>query len=72
MYNVAITGQIGSGKTTVSSIFAKLFNITVLNADEYNKNIINKSNIIKKIHKKFGDDILLKNNKINTYKLKKK
>lgn len=64
-YIVALTGGIGSGKTTVSNIFKKI-GINVIDTDIIAKNII-KSNhqVSNSIKKKFGKKILDSNHSID-------
>lgn len=69
MFKVAITGNIGTGKTTISKIFSKL-QVPVISADEINKELIApNTRYYKKIVTKFGDRIII-NNTINTKALK--
>ena len=65
---IGVTGGIGTGKTTVSTIF-KNIGIPIFNADEQSKILLKKNeNVISKIIKVFGDNILDKK-KIDTKKL---
>ena len=67
---IGLTGGIGSGKTTISSIFESL-NIPVFNSDQISKHILQKNKrVIETIVQKFGKTII-KNNQINTAKLAK-
>ena len=67
---IGLTGGIGSGKTTISSIFESL-NIPVFNSDQISKHILqNNKRVIETIVQKFGKSII-KNNQINTAKLAK-
>ena len=62
---IGITGGIGSGKTTVSSILEKL-GTPVFNSDEYGKYLLKTNKIvIKKIIQEFGR-FVVENNKIST------
>ncbi|WAI19147.1 MAG: dephospho-CoA kinase [Buchnera aphidicola (Brevicoryne brassicae)] len=64
-YIVALTGGIGSGKTTVSNSFKKI-GINVIDTDVIAKNIIkNNYQISNSIKKKFGKKILNSNNLID-------
>lgn len=66
---IGITGSIGSGKTTVSSLFKK-YGFSVINADEIGHEVIKKNSIAyKKIIKAFGNGILDKNKNIDRKKL---
>ena len=65
---IGVTGGIGTGKTTVCTIF-KNIGIPIFNADEQSKILLKKNeNVISKIIKVFGDNILDKK-KIDTKKL---
>ena len=67
---IGLTGGIGSGKTTISSIFDSL-NIPVFNSDQISKYILqDNKRVIETIVQKFGKNII-KNNQINTAKLAK-
>ncbi len=48
MYKIGITGSIGTGKTTIASIFS-LFNIPIFNADQEIKEILKKKSVIKEL-----------------------
>ena len=48
MYKIGITGSIGTGKTTIASMFAKL-NISVFDADNEIKKILTKKEVKKKL-----------------------
>ncbi|QCI22659.1 dephospho-CoA kinase [Buchnera aphidicola] len=70
-YIVALTGGIGSGKTTVSNGFKKI-GINVIDTDVIARNIIEyNSQIFCSIKKKFGEKILNKENSINRILLRK-
>ena len=65
---IGVTGGIGTGKTTVCTIFKKI-GIPIFNADDQSKILLKKNeNVISKIIKVFGDNILDKK-KIDTKKL---
>ena len=67
---IGLTGGIGSGKTTISSIFESL-NIPVFNSDQISKHILQKNKrVTETIIQKFGKSII-KNHQINTAKLAK-
>lgn len=71
MHKVAITGRIGTGKTTVSEII-KALGYEVFESDKETKKILLKSQIIQNIRKEFGNKIpnLVKSDKqIDTNKL---
>ncbi|MFM2223955.1 MAG: hypothetical protein RJA07_157 [Bacteroidota bacterium] len=59
MKKIGITGGIGSGKSTVSKIFA-LLNVPIYNADNQAKYLLNNdADVIKKVKQIFGNDIYL-------------
>jgi dephospho-CoA kinase len=64
---IGLTGGIGSGKTTVAKMFSE-FGIPVYIADEEAKKLMDSDEIIKKIEKVFGKEIL-SNGKIDRTKL---
>lgn len=67
MIKLGITGGIGSGKSTVSTLF-KLHGVPVYNADEETKKLNNSSPIIKEqLMKHFGED-LYPNNELDKKK----
>lgn len=68
MLKVGVTGGIGSGKTLICNVFAKL-GVPVFNADSVAKSIINNdSEVVLKFKELFGADIYT-DNQINSKKL---
>ena len=67
MFKIGITGSIGTGKTTIASMFAK-FNISIFDADKEIKKILIRNDVKKKL-KEVWPFILVKN-KIDKNKLK--
>ena len=67
MYKIGITGSIGTGKTTIASMF-RLFGIPIFDADKEIKKVL----ASKKIKKKLIDiwPLIDKNNEIDKHKLK--
>lgn len=65
---VAVTGILGSGKTTVSKIFKKM-GVTVISCDEIVRKLLEKKEIIEKVRRIFGDTVI-KNGKINKKKVR--
>ncbi|MEO2068509.1 MAG: dephospho-CoA kinase [Desulfurobacteriaceae bacterium] len=66
---VAITGNIGSGKSTVSNLL-KAFGYKVFNADEIGKKVLLKGRKgYKRVLEAFGEKILTKDDEIDTRKL---
>jgi len=67
---IAITGGIGTGKTTVASLF-KEFGADVFSADTIAKKIVQKGMpALLKIQQRFGKNILLKDGELNRKKLR--
>lgn len=65
MIKIAVTGVIGSGKTTISKIFKEM-GYDVIDADEISRNLTKKgSPVYEKILKEFGKEILKGNGEIN-------
>lgn len=70
-YIVILTGGIGSGKSTISKIFANL-GIDIIDADIIAGKILTDNHmILKKIFDKFGKKIINKDNTLNRIKLRK-
>ncbi len=68
MLKIAITGNIGSGKTTVCKIFESL-KVPVFYADTEAKNLYNDASVISSVEKAFGRDIFDKNRQLIRQKL---
>ena len=69
MKKVAITGIIGSGKSTAASLFKKL-GIPVFIADESAKHLMqNDNNVINKLVYYFGDTVYEKENALNEVRI---
>ncbi|WP_440683234.1 dephospho-CoA kinase [Cysteiniphilum halobium] len=58
MFPVALTGGIGSGKTTVANLFNTLYNIDIICADQIAKEVILLPEIIDAITHKFGHHMI--------------
>ncbi|UDG81397.1 Dephospho-CoA kinase [Candidatus Profftia lariciata] len=70
-YIVALTGGIGSGKSTVSEAFRRL-GVPIIDADIIARQIVSiGSPVIKQIADKFGSNILLKDGGLNRTALRK-
>ena len=67
MYKIGITGSIGTGKTTIASIFA-LFNIPVFDADRNIREILTKKKIRQKLQNIWP--FVVRNDHINKLKLR--
>ncbi len=64
-YIVALTGGIGSGKSTVANAFAEL-GATIVDADVIARRVVEPgSEALRAIHARFGDDILLADGALN-------
>jgi dephospho-CoA kinase len=68
MHKVGLTGNIGSGKTTVAKIFG-ILGAVVFNADEEAKNLLNEPAQKAALLNYFGNDILGSDHKIDRAKL---
>lgn len=65
MLVVGLTGGIGSGKSTVSDIFAK-FGVPIIDADTVARQVVKPdSYCLRQIVQHFGESILLKNGELN-------
>lgn len=65
---VGLTGNIGSGKSTISQIFSAL-NIPIFYADDEAKKILNSNRVTSELIKTFGTEILNHEKKIDKQKL---
>ncbi len=70
-YVVAITGGIGSGKTTVADRFQALYNINIVDADIIAREVVNPGTEgLAQIEQHFGPQILLDDGHLNRAKLR--
>ncbi|ROR05149.1 dephospho-CoA kinase [Erwinia sp. JUb26] len=64
-YTVALTGGIGSGKSTVANAFARL-GVDIIDADIIARQVVEPGQpALLALHKRFGDDVLLPNGALN-------
>jgi dephospho-CoA kinase len=68
MLKIALTGNIGSGKSTVARIF-NILGIPVFNADMVAKELYTDDDVIKELVELFGSNILTSKETIDTKKL---
>ena len=69
---IGVTGNSGSGKTTVSKIIEQEINAKVIEADKISKSLTsNETEYLQAIVEIFGKEILLKSRKLNRKKLAK-
>jgi dephospho-CoA kinase len=69
-----ITGQICSGKTSACEYLKKKYKAAIISLDEINHRILNDRNVIEKIKKEFGNEVIVRNNgreSVNRAELKK-
>ncbi len=72
-YIIAITGGIGSGKTTVADTFYKNHNIDLVDADVIAREVVEPNTIgLTKIIEHFGKSILLENGYLNRSELRQR
>lgn len=64
MKKVALTGNIGSGKSWVSQLFQRI-GIPVFNSDEEAKRLYDRDDIREAMKARFGDDVYMDDNQIN-------
>lgn len=70
MLIIGVTGNSGSGKTSISKLLEKKLNVDIIDADKVVKEMSMPGAIyFKEIVKKFGKDILLENGELNKQKL---
>ena len=71
MIKIALTGGIGSGKTTVSRIFFENFGIPTIDTDKLARNAVSSKSIgLQQIVKHFGVEILNKKGELDRPKIK--
>jgi dephospho-CoA kinase len=68
MLKIGLTGGIGSGKTTVSDLFADL-GVPVIDTDVIARELTEKSDVLNEISVAFGDTVLLESGKLDRNKL---
>ena len=57
-----ITGQICSGKTSACEYLKKKYKAAIISLDEINHRILNEKDVIEKIKKEFGNEVIMRNN----------
>jgi dephospho-CoA kinase len=57
-----ITGQICSGKTSACEYLKKRYKAAIISLDEINHRILNERDVIQKIKKEFGNEVIMNNN----------
>ncbi|VFP83961.1 Dephospho-CoA kinase [Candidatus Erwinia haradaeae] len=71
-YIVGLTGGIGSGKSTVANIFAKM-GVDIVDSDVIAREIMTfHKPVLRKIYEHFGDEIFMQNGLLNRAALRKK
>lgn len=68
MQKIGLTGNIGSGKTTVAKIF-QAFGAALFNADSAAKNILNEETQLKILVTRFGNQILNEDHQVDRKRL---
>jgi len=67
---IGLTGGIGSGKSTVSDYLAKVYQVPILDADDYAKAAVSKdSPILERIKRHYGNQILHSDGTLNRSRL---
>lgn len=69
-YPIALTGGIGSGKTTVAKLFKKIYNIDIVCADQCAKDVLYLPEIIDEVVNKLGIEIISSKKVIDRKKLR--
>lgn len=71
-YTVALTGGIGSGKSTIANAFASL-GVDIVDADIIARQVVEKGQpVLNIIHSRFGDDVLHPDGSLNRAVLRQK
>lgn len=72
-YVIAITGGIGSGKTTIADKFNQLYDIDIVDADIIARDVVKpKTNGLHQIEAHFGSSILLSDGSLNRAELRQR
>ena len=59
-----ITGQIASGKSTVTEYLKKKYNARIINIDDINREVLSRNEVINEIEKVFGNSVIkIENNR---------
>ncbi|NJL65391.1 MAG: dephospho-CoA kinase [Methylacidiphilales bacterium] len=67
---IGLTGGIATGKSTVAKYLEESYKLPILDSDIYARDaVVVGSPILKQIHHKYGDNILLADNSLNRQKL---
>ena len=63
---IGITGQIASGKSTVTEYLKKKYNATIINIDEINREVLSRKEVLDQIEKVFGNSVMKYENNLRT------
>lgn len=63
---IGITGQIASGKSTVTEYLKKKYNATIINIDEINREVLSRKEVLDQIEKVFGNSVMNYENNLRT------
>ena len=67
---MGLTGQICSGKSTVSKYLADKYKASVIEIDKLNREVLDIDEVKKEIRRGFGDDVFTNNNELNKLKMR--
>lgn len=68
IFKIGLTGNIGSGKTSVAHVF-EVLGIPVFYADDESKKLFLEPQVKKELAQRFGNDIITKSKEVNKQKL---
>lgn len=66
---IGLTGGIATGKSTVSSIIKKNYDVKIIDVDEIGKKVMKQKIILEKLKKVFGEDVI-KNGELDRKKMR--
>ena len=68
---IGLTGQICSGKSTVSEYLASKYKASIIDVDKLNREVLEMDEVKKEIRRKFGDEVFNDKNELDRMKMRK-